>query len=280
MRKTTVKQHHRRLKDGNRTLVCKHTRTLKPVNMGRVGIPMMTKREKVRSAAEAFRERIETQKGLKGELFLEIINRGEGQYTFRVRSKKHGVLEETDYPQKKETLASLQSLAKGTPIKVEKANDYTDNVKITSPEGDVYYHQLGSNVASVNATEQIKAMKKVLKRKQEKAKAPLVDRIIAYEQGELSPKATIELFSELIKNGQAWSLQGHYGRTAMNLINNGYLDKKGKILKTPLNIRFKYTDDFGRPVYEDIDNKRSIVFVDDVPHTMTKSGEPDMPIKV
>jgi hypothetical protein len=60
---------------------------------------------------------------------------------------------------------------------------------------------------------------------------PLVDKIIAYEGGELSDNDTIELFAELVKNGMAWSLQGCYGRTAKALIDNGYISDKGEILK-------------------------------------------------
>jgi hypothetical protein len=58
-----------------------------------------------------------------------------------------------------------------------------------------------------------------------------IDKIIAYEGGDLSDKETIELFSEMIKDGSVWTLQGHYGRTANALIEAGYLDKNGKILK-------------------------------------------------
>jgi len=60
----------------------------------------------------------------------------------------------------------------------------------------------------------------------------LVDLIMAYECGELSDAKILELFSELIKTGKAWTLQGSYGRMAMRLIKAGYIDRKGTILKT------------------------------------------------
>lgn len=59
----------------------------------------------------------------------------------------------------------------------------------------------------------------------------LVDRIVEYESGELSFKNILELFSYLLKTGLAWTLQGHYGRTATNLIDQGYIKQDGKILK-------------------------------------------------
>jgi hypothetical protein len=55
----------------------------------------------------------------------------------------------------------------------------------------------------------------------------LTDRIINYEQGGLSSNETIALFQELINNGMAWSLQGHYGRTATHLIDAGYCARPG-----------------------------------------------------
>jgi hypothetical protein len=58
-----------------------------------------------------------------------------------------------------------------------------------------------------------------------------VDKIISYENGELSDNEIIEFFSELVKNGMAWSLQGCYGRTAIALIKGGYISEKGEILK-------------------------------------------------
>ena len=55
----------------------------------------------------------------------------------------------------------------------------------------------------------------------------LTDRIIDYENGELSEGETLELFQELVDTGMAWSLQGSYGRTADYLIENEYIyDRK------------------------------------------------------
>lgn len=56
-----------------------------------------------------------------------------------------------------------------------------------------------------------------------------VTQIIAYETGELDYEGTLNLFSKLIKSGQAWSLQGHYGRTAKQLIELNLITKDGKI---------------------------------------------------
>jgi len=50
----------------------------------------------------------------------------------------------------------------------------------------------------------------------------LTNKIISYEQDELDGNEIIQLFQELIDNGMAWKLQGHYGRMAMDLIENGY----------------------------------------------------------
>jgi hypothetical protein len=58
--------------------------------------------------------------------------------------------------------------------------------------------------------------------------------IIDYEAGELDDKGTIELFSHLIKDGSAWSLQGAYGRTASALIEKKLISREGKINKAKL----------------------------------------------
>ena len=65
------------------------------------------------------------------------------------------------------------------------------------------------------------------------ATMPDVDKIMAWENGELSADETVEFFGELVKSGMAWTLQGCYGRTAAALIQAGYLSKTGKVLRLP-----------------------------------------------
>lgn len=51
-----------------------------------------------------------------------------------------------------------------------------------------------------------------------------VSKLMAYENGEFDEEETIELFQELVDNGMAWELQGHYGRTAKDLIDAGMIN--------------------------------------------------------
>lgn len=62
---------------------------------------------------------------------------------------------------------------------------------------------------------------------------PIAASIVAYEAGELSATETVELFGTLIESGLAWTLQGHFGRTAASLIDAGWLDPSGAILRYP-----------------------------------------------
>ena len=57
----------------------------------------------------------------------------------------------------------------------------------------------------------------------------LVDIQKDYEAGFLDMRETLELFSQLIRTGQAWNLPGHYIRTAHHLINVGYITPRGQI---------------------------------------------------
>lgn len=65
-------------------------------------------------------------------------------------------------------------------------------------------------------------------------KRDLVDKVMAWEAGNMSDKDTVKFFAELVKSGMAWKLQGMYGRTAMSLIKQGYITKSGKVNKKKL----------------------------------------------
>lgn len=54
----------------------------------------------------------------------------------------------------------------------------------------------------------------------------IVDKIIRYENGEMDEDEIITFFQELIDNGMAWTLQGHYGRMAQELIERGMCHTK------------------------------------------------------
>ena len=48
-----------------------------------------------------------------------------------------------------------------------------------------------------------------------------VQDIIDYENGDMAWDRIVEMFQKLIDSGQAWTLQGSYGRMAQRLIENG-----------------------------------------------------------
>lgn len=56
-----------------------------------------------------------------------------------------------------------------------------------------------------------------------------VNDIIRYEEGEMTPEEEKRFFAKLIKSGDAWRLQGFYGRTAQAYIDSGQIDSKGRI---------------------------------------------------
>ena len=54
--------------------------------------------------------------------------------------------------------------------------------------------------------------------------------LMNFEMGELDSQGTLRLFSELIRTGALSHLQGYYHRTAMDLVDAGYLANNGDIL--------------------------------------------------
>lgn len=60
----------------------------------------------------------------------------------------------------------------------------------------------------------------------------MVDQIIRYEEGEMTHEEVVTFFQGLVNTGLAWSLQGHYGRTAMALIEEGLVTVGSSDLET------------------------------------------------
>ena len=55
----------------------------------------------------------------------------------------------------------------------------------------------------------------------------LTTAIINYETDQMeTTDEVLELFQHLVDTGMAWSLQGHYGRTATALIEGGHIQAK------------------------------------------------------
>ncbi|MFE9254060.1 hypothetical protein [Streptomyces sp. NPDC006879] len=55
--------------------------------------------------------------------------------------------------------------------------------------------------------------------------------LISYEADELEIDEIVALFATLIRSGMAWTLQGHYGRTAQALIDEGIISPEGEVLE-------------------------------------------------
>lgn len=53
-----------------------------------------------------------------------------------------------------------------------------------------------------------------------------VDDILDYENGDMDHDRLVDFFQNLIDTGMAWTLQGHYGRMAQALIQEGYCSRK------------------------------------------------------
>jgi len=62
---------------------------------------------------------------------------------------------------------------------------------------------------------------------------PDVDKIIAFENGEMDTTDAIDFIADLVKTGAVNHLQGFYGRTAHALISAGYISNDGNVLAYP-----------------------------------------------
>lgn len=54
---------------------------------------------------------------------------------------------------------------------------------------------------------------------------PNLDKIMAYENGEMDEQETIEFFQDGVTHGWVWQLQGAYGRTAKAMLDAGLIHR-------------------------------------------------------
>lgn len=62
----------------------------------------------------------------------------------------------------------------------------------------------------------------------------LMDKIMAYEDGQMDYEQEVAFFQELLASGMVWHLQGSYGRRAWDLMQSGAIeDGKGNVSTEP-----------------------------------------------
>ena len=85
--------------------------------------------------------------------------------------------------------------------------------------------------------------KKSMAKKMTKGYDPVND-IMAFEDGSLDEKGTKKLFQHLVNTGQAWHLQGSYGRAADMMLRSGFI----KTPKTNVAKSAHSKDAYGNPL--------------------------------
>ncbi len=61
----------------------------------------------------------------------------------------------------------------------------------------------------------------------------MVSRVEELESEEISDHRMMDIMALLIESGEVWKLRGSFGRVATTLIDEGYIDSNGKVLKYP-----------------------------------------------
>ena len=59
------------------------------------------------------------------------------------------------------------------------------------------------------------------------------EQAIDARESEAGRPVVVNFFATLVANGLAWQFQGHYGRTASDLISQGYLTPNGDVVRLP-----------------------------------------------
>ena len=80
----------------------------------------------------------------------------------------------------------------------------------------------------------------------------LVNGIVRYEDGQMDIGETVEFFQHLVNTGMAWTLQGHYGRTAASLIDAGLVTVEREEREEPALAPLPYPDFEGSYLMEEL----------------------------
>jgi hypothetical protein len=80
-------------------------------------------------------------------------------------------------------------------------------------------------MASAGSTTDLSARRKKMKLDNFNS---IVDKMIAYEMGDMNEEAAVEFFQELLDRRLLDSLQGSYQRTAATLLELGHIEQKEK----------------------------------------------------
>lgn len=88
----------------------------------------------------------------------------------------------------------------------------------------------------------------------------LVGGIMDYETGQLGTRETLELFAHLIQSGQAWTLQGHYGRAAQAFIDEGLIGQDGSVDWDEVDYRLEELGGEGEPDWDARNDDERLVF--------------------
>lgn len=66
-------------------------------------------------------------------------------------------------------------------------------------------------------------VRRIVRKKIPRQRFDLVDEIIAFESGTITPTREKRLFQDLVNSGQAFKLQGFFGRRAQAMIKAGII---------------------------------------------------------
>jgi hypothetical protein len=120
-------------------------------------------------------------------------------------------------------LEHLIEVAKDTVEELVAFGDGEFSLEIWKKDKDGLWGNSGKPIWRKEVTAHNKIRESKEKTKGKVNRKNLTDYIVDYEGGEISEEDMLDLFQYLVDSGMAWTLQGHYGRTAASLIEAGLI---------------------------------------------------------